>query len=139
MVYARTSHNRSVYASALKRLGVPQGQVGRPTASLPRLATPTVWAGVNASHCPITCPNRRKQPERYAQVLQLFKKFLSKIFFKIIVKKMAVRHEWTLILEFFLNYYVTYEKCLIKMCRRLYQKIFCKTYCDELTMSNYHA
>jgi hypothetical protein len=28
---------------------------------------PTVWAGVNASHCPIACLNRRIQPERYMQ------------------------------------------------------------------------
>jgi hypothetical protein len=28
---------------------------------------PTVWAGVNASHCPITCPDRRIQPERYTK------------------------------------------------------------------------
>jgi hypothetical protein len=25
----------------------------------------TVWAGVNAAHCPITCPNRQLPPERY--------------------------------------------------------------------------
>jgi len=32
----------------------------------PRQPPPTVWAGVNATHCPIACPNRHIQPERYA-------------------------------------------------------------------------
>jgi hypothetical protein len=30
----------------------------------------TVWAGVNATHCPIACPNRQLPPERYATVAQ---------------------------------------------------------------------
>ena len=60
----KTAHNRSVYASALKRLGLRKTAVGlRPWCGF---VFATVWAGVNASHRPITCPNRRKQPERYA-------------------------------------------------------------------------
>ena len=66
---AGTSHNRSVYASALKRLGLRKTAVGlRPWCGF---LSATVWAGVNASHCPITCPNRRKQPERYMQFCAL--------------------------------------------------------------------
>ena len=66
MVYAPTSHNRSVYASP------PYGGSGsaKPQSGLRPwygFVSATVWAGVNASHCPITCPNRRKQPERYAK------------------------------------------------------------------------
>jgi hypothetical protein len=30
-----------------------------------RFCSSTFGAGVNASHCPITCPKRRKQPGRY--------------------------------------------------------------------------
>ena len=60
-----TAYNRSVYASALKRLGLRKTAVGlRPLCGF---LSATVWAGVNASHCPITCPNRRKQPERYVK------------------------------------------------------------------------
>ena len=60
-----TAHNRSVYASALKRLGLRKTAVGlRPLCGF---VSATVWAWVNATHCPITCPNRRKQPERYAK------------------------------------------------------------------------
>jgi hypothetical protein len=49
--------------AALRRLGLRKTAVG---------LSPFVWffsatfgAGVNASHCPITCPKRRIQPERY--------------------------------------------------------------------------
>ena len=62
----QTSHNRTVYASP------PDGGSGyeKPQSGLRPLCgflSATVWAGVNATHCPITCPNRRKQPERYAK------------------------------------------------------------------------
>ena len=71
MVYGSTAHNRSVYASALKRLGLRKTAVGlRPLCGF---LSATVWAGVNAAHCPITCPNRRKQPERYAKVAQNYR------------------------------------------------------------------
>jgi hypothetical protein len=41
----------------------------------------TVWAGVNAAHCPITCPNRQLPPERYATLgLQLGENIEEKIF-----------------------------------------------------------
>jgi len=67
MVYARTAHNRTVYASP------PSGGSGytkpclgfQPSA---RFCSATFGAGVNASHCPITCPKRHIQPERYVQV-----------------------------------------------------------------------
>ena len=64
MKYAATSHNRTVYASP------PKGGSGyeKPQSGLHPLCgflSATVWAGVNASHCPITCQNRRKQPKRY--------------------------------------------------------------------------
>jgi len=39
----------------------------------------TVWAGVNALHCPITCPNRRKQPERYVPLENYCNEILTKI------------------------------------------------------------
>ena len=58
----QTAYNRTVYASALKRLGLRKTAVGlRPLCGF---VSATVWAGVNAAYCPITCPNRRKQPER---------------------------------------------------------------------------
>ena len=63
---APTSYNRSVYASALKSLRLRKTADG--LRHLCGFFYATVWAGVNASHCPITCPNRRKQPERYATV-----------------------------------------------------------------------
>jgi hypothetical protein len=39
----------------------------------------TFGAGVNAPHCPITRPKRRKQPERYATLGQKLLKNIDKI------------------------------------------------------------
>jgi hypothetical protein len=38
----------------------------------------TFGAGVNATHCPITRPKRRKQPERYAPFFEIVGKIIDK-------------------------------------------------------------
>ena len=53
---------------------------------LMRVFSATFGAGVNAPHCPITRPKRRKQPERYVQCPMNFlkkgKQYLTKLFFE---------------------------------------------------------
>ena len=61
------SPNRSVYASALKRLGLRKTAVVGLKPAFVRFFSATVWAGVNATQSPITCPNRRKRPGRYVK------------------------------------------------------------------------
>ena len=68
VITAKPPYNRSVYASPLKRLGFrsprsPKGSHG----SLHHIP-----ARRNASHCFIGGLERRKQPERYAQLLLKF-------------------------------------------------------------------
>jgi hypothetical protein len=60
-----TAHNRSVYASP-PTAAWPEKNRSRPAAFV-RFFSGTFGAGVNASHCPITRPKRRKQPKRYVQ------------------------------------------------------------------------
>jgi hypothetical protein len=44
-----------------------------------RFFSATFGVGVNASHCPITRPKRRKQPERYAQLyFEIFCKIIKR-------------------------------------------------------------
>ena len=53
-----TSHNRRYTLRRPKgRLGLRKTAVG--LTPFVRFYSATVWAGVNASHCPIACPNRR--------------------------------------------------------------------------------
>jgi hypothetical protein len=54
--------NRIVNASPPSGARLPQNR-SRATPFV-RFFSSTFGAGVNASHCPITCPKRRKQPER---------------------------------------------------------------------------
>ena len=66
MKNSQTAHNRTVYAAPpVGGLGSEKPQSGlRPLCGF---VSATVWAGVNAPHCPITCPSRHIQPERYVQ------------------------------------------------------------------------
>ncbi|MHB9291756.1 hypothetical protein Holit_00839 [Hollandina sp. SP2] len=52
--------------AALRAARAPKNR-SRPTAFV-RFFSATFGAGVNATHCPITRPKRRKQPERYVQL-----------------------------------------------------------------------
>jgi hypothetical protein len=57
--------------------------LGHSLCSFPRKTSATFGAGVNASHCPITRPKRRKQPKRY---VPLDLKFIEKNKTKIVDK-----------------------------------------------------
>ena len=74
MVYAPTSHNRMVYASPPSAARASK----KPSRATPFVGffSATFGAGVNASHCPITCPKRHIPPERYATVVQILYKGL---------------------------------------------------------------
>jgi hypothetical protein len=51
-----------------------------------RLFSATFGAGVNATHCPITRPKRRKQPERYAKCPQNYWEIIHKKYLTFIKK-----------------------------------------------------
>ena len=54
----------------LRRLTAARLPQNRSRASpFVRFCSSTFGAGVIATQCPITCPKRRKQPERYAPVV----------------------------------------------------------------------
>jgi hypothetical protein len=69
---------------ALRRLRGSGGE--KPQSALRafvRFFSATFWAGVNATHCPITRPKRRIQPERYAQLFfELVDKIIEKLYIK---------------------------------------------------------
>jgi hypothetical protein len=72
----QTAHNRIVYASPLKRLGLRKTAVGlRPLCGF---FSATFGAGGVAPQRPITCPKRRIQLLRYMQfALKYFRNNLS--------------------------------------------------------------
>jgi hypothetical protein len=76
-------------SAAVRRL---QGSAKPQSAQAPLcgFTPPIVWAGVNAPHCPIACPNRRIQPERYVPF------FMKYIFFVFLVDMI-----YDLILEYY--------------------------------------
>jgi hypothetical protein len=68
----KTAHNRTVYASPLRGSGYekPQSAYGLCAVFLRHILTRR-----NATHCFMGGPKRRKQPERYAQLLPEIKMY----------------------------------------------------------------
>jgi hypothetical protein len=67
--FGHTAHNRTVYVRRLSAARLRKTAVG--LCPLCGFLSATVWAGGNAAHCPITCPNRHIQPGRYVKWLDL--------------------------------------------------------------------
>jgi hypothetical protein len=78
MVYGQTAYNRIVCAApAVAGLAYEKPQSA--LCAFVRFFSGTFGAGVNATHCPITRPKRRIQPERYVQYFLNFHREIDKI------------------------------------------------------------